>query len=118
MNRYPFSACTCSRTRSGGNLKSGSALITSDQSWKPCRRKLIFAFVGRVEGTSSERALELDIASIEEAWLRTAAPQARSSLPCGSNHRPAPLMRCSRTNSARLEDKPTASFCRKAEKLH
>ncbi|PRO66891.1 hypothetical protein [Alkalicoccus urumqiensis] len=79
---------------------------------------LRFEAFGRGEGTSSEWALELDIASIEEAWLRTAAPQARSSLPCGSNHRPAPLMLYSRANSARLEDKPTASFCRKAEKLH
>ncbi|WP_142393250.1 hypothetical protein [Alkalicoccus urumqiensis] len=87
--------------------KSGSALVTSDQSWRPCRRKLLFAFFGRGEGTSSEWALELDNASIEEAWLRTAAPQARRSLPCASNQRPAPLMRCSRANSARLEDKPT-----------
>ncbi|WP_181186111.1 hypothetical protein [Alkalicoccus urumqiensis] len=38
-----------------------------------------------------ERALELDIASIEEAWLRAAAPQDRSSLSCALNHRPAPL---------------------------
>ncbi|WP_142393262.1 hypothetical protein [Alkalicoccus urumqiensis] len=54
-----------------------------------------------------ERALELDNASIEEAWLRAAAPHGRSSLPCGSNHRPAPLMLYSRANSARLKDKPT-----------
>ncbi|WP_181186060.1 hypothetical protein [Alkalicoccus urumqiensis] len=90
LNRFPLSACTCSRTRSGGISKSGSALLTSDQSWKPCRRKPLFAFFGRGEGTSSEWVLELDIASIEEARLRAAAPQARSSLPCASNHRPAP----------------------------
>ncbi|WP_181186139.1 hypothetical protein [Alkalicoccus urumqiensis] len=98
--------------------KSGSALVTSDQSWRPCRRKLLFAFFGRGEGTSSEWALQLDNASIEEAWLRAAAPHGRSALPCGSNQRPAPLMLCSRANSARLEDKPTASFCRKVKKLH
>ncbi|WP_142393209.1 hypothetical protein [Alkalicoccus urumqiensis] len=65
-----------------------------------------------------ERALQLDNASIEEAWLRAAAPHGRRSLPCALNHRPAPLMRCSRADSARLEDKPTAGFCRKAEKLY
>ncbi|PRO66050.1 hypothetical protein [Alkalicoccus urumqiensis] len=62
--------------------------------------------------------LQLDNASIEEAWLRAAAPQVRRSLPGGSDQRPAPLMRCSRADSARLEDKPTASFCRVAEKLY
>ncbi|WP_181186237.1 hypothetical protein [Alkalicoccus urumqiensis] len=55
---------------------------------------------------------------LEEAWLRAAAAHARSSLPCALNQRPAPLMLCSRATSARLEYKPTASFCRKAEKLH
>ncbi|WP_142393223.1 hypothetical protein [Alkalicoccus urumqiensis] len=54
-----------------------------------------------------ERALQLDNASIEEAWLRAAAPYERRPLPCGSNHRPAPLMLYSRANSARLKDKPT-----------
>ncbi|WP_181186061.1 hypothetical protein [Alkalicoccus urumqiensis] len=44
---------------------------------------------------------------LEEAWLRAATPHGRSSLPCGSNHRPAPLMLYSRANSARLKDKPT-----------
>ncbi|PRO65267.1 hypothetical protein [Alkalicoccus urumqiensis] len=92
MNRFPLPACTCSRSRSGGNLKSGSALLTSDQSWKPCRRKLIFAFVGRGEGTSSEWVLQLDNTSIEEARLRAAAPHGRKSLPCGLNQRPAPLV--------------------------